>query len=72
MTLSDHKGKQIISDTIQKPFLQAFLTMFITAPLADIHHLQDPQTCHSQLRQETLTSIASHRLAALLPEAALV
>jgi hypothetical protein len=29
MTLSDHKGKQIISDTIQKLFLQDFQTMFI-------------------------------------------
>jgi hypothetical protein len=47
MTLSDHKGKQIISDTIQKPFLQDFRTMFITAPLADIHHLQDPHVIHS-------------------------
>jgi hypothetical protein len=29
MTLSDHKGKQLISDTIQKCFLSDFLTIFI-------------------------------------------
>jgi hypothetical protein len=29
MTLSDHKGKQIIRDSIQKCFLQDFQTMLI-------------------------------------------
>jgi hypothetical protein len=28
MTLSDHKEKQIIRDTVQKCFLRDFLTMF--------------------------------------------
>jgi hypothetical protein len=29
MTLSDHKGRQLIRDTIHKCFLEIFLTVFI-------------------------------------------
>jgi hypothetical protein len=38
MTLSDHKGKQIIRNTIQKRFQQDFRTMFITHRTRGAHY----------------------------------
>jgi hypothetical protein len=59
MTLSDHEGKQIIRDNIQKCFLQDIRTMFIYNVFPDSAFVSGYQNHHSLIQPDKNTHISS-------------